>query len=47
MNTKNKKKSNKNKTLKKLDKIKYCNEFCKNDYIYEIDKQNKEFAKKK
>ena len=37
--------TNKNKTLKKTNKIKSCNEFCKNDYVYEINKQNKEFAK--
>ena len=36
---------NKNKTIKKSNKIKSCNEFCKNVYIYEIDKQNKELAK--
>lgn len=34
-----------NKTIKKTNKIKSCNEFCKNDYVYEIDKQNKELAK--
>lgn len=37
--------TNKNKTLKKSHKIKSCNEFCKNVYVYEIDKQNREFAK--
>lgn len=36
---------NKNKTIKKSNKIKSCNEFCKNDYVYEIDKQNKERLK--
>ena len=36
---------NKNKTIKKSNKIKSCNEFCKNVYVYEIDKQNKELAK--
>jgi hypothetical protein len=35
----------KNKTIKKSNKIKSCNEFCKNVYVYEIDKQNKELAK--
>lgn len=35
----------KNKTLKKSNKIKSCNNFCKNVYVYEIDKHNKEFAK--
>jgi hypothetical protein len=40
-----KKTTNKNKTLKKSNKIKSCNDFCKNVYVYEIDKQNKEFAK--
>jgi hypothetical protein len=39
-NPKNKNK-NKNKTLRKSNKIKSCNEFCKNVYVYEIDKQNK------
>jgi len=35
----------KNKTLKKTNKIQSCNDFCKNTYVDEIDKQNKEFAK--
>ena len=37
--------TNQNKTIKKSNKIKSCDEFCKNDYVYEIDKQNKELAK--
>ena len=37
--------TNQNKTIKKSNKIKSCNEFCKNVYVYEIDKQNKELAK--
>ena len=44
-NTTNKNTTNKNKTIKKSNKIKSCNEFCKNVYVYEIDKQNKELAK--
>ncbi len=36
---------NKNKTIKKINKINSCNEFCKNVYVYEIDKQNEERLK--
>jgi hypothetical protein len=36
---------NKNKTMKKSNKINSCNEFCKNVYVYEIDKQNEERLK--
>ncbi len=43
MKTKSNRKS-KNAT-KKANRIKSCNEFCKNVYVYEIDKQNKELAK--
>jgi hypothetical protein len=40
-------KNKKNKTAKKSSSnSKSCDEFCENDYIYEIDKQNKEFAKR-
>jgi hypothetical protein len=53
MKTTSKRKSKiiKNKTLKQTnkkqtDKIKSCNDFCKNVYVSEIDKQNKEIAKK-
>ena len=40
-----KNKTTKNKTTKNLNKPKYCNEFCKSDYVSEIDKQNIEIAK--
>jgi hypothetical protein len=40
---KNKSKNTKNKTIK--NKIKLCNDFCENVYVYEIDKQNKEVVK--
>ena len=43
LKTKNKIKKKTNKTLKKSNNS--CNEFCKNVYIDEVDKQNKEFAK--
>jgi hypothetical protein len=39
-----KKVKSKNKTLKKSNKTISCNEFCKNFYVYEIDKDNKKFA---
>ena len=39
-----KKVKSKNKTLKKSNKTIFCNEFCKNVYVYEIDKDNKKFA---
>ena len=35
----------KNTTKKKSNKINSCNEFCKNVYVYEIDKQNEERLK--
>ena len=31
--------------MKKSNKINSCNEFCKNVYVYEIDKQNEERLK--
>ena len=37
--------TNKNKTLKKSKKNS-CNDFCKNVYLYEINKQNAEYAKR-
>ena len=45
MKTKGSRKSKQNKTIKKSNTIKSCNAFCTNDYVYEIDKQNKELAK--
>jgi hypothetical protein len=44
MKTKGNRKS-KNTTKKKSNKINSCNEFCKNVYVYEIDKQNEERLK--
>jgi len=44
MKTKGNRKS-KNTTMKKSNKINSCNEFCKNVYVYEIDKQNEERLK--
>ena len=36
--------TNKNKTLKNQLKYKSCDDFCKNVYVYEIDKQNRKIA---
>ena len=44
MKTNGNRKSKKTKTIK-TNKIKSCNDFCKNMYVNEIDKQNKKLAK--